>query len=293
MRATVHLVSARDCLTLRPLVQPILERVFRGQFGRALAGVDLGGVVAAGRALLEERPRTRAELRPLLAERWPSYDADALAQAIGYVAPLVQVPPRGVWGKSGQATLALTESWLGCPLEPDPSPDEMVVRYLAAFGPASVRDVQAWCGLTRLREVTDRLRPRLRAFRDENGQELFDLPDAPRPDPATPAPARFLPEYDNVLLSHADRGRVQAGGYHPPPHAGKGGFIGNVLVDGFFRATFTITRQRDGASLLITPFDRLPREDAAALSEEGEQLLRFVTGPEGAGANEVRFAENT
>ena len=292
MRTTVHLVSARDCLTLRPLVQPVLERVFRGQFGRALAGVDLGEVVAAGRALLKERPRARAEFRSLLAERWPRHDADALAQAVGYLVPLVQVPPRGVWGKSGQATLALTESWLERPLAPDPSPDEMVVRYLAAYGPASVKDVQIWCGLTRLREVTERLRPRLRVFRDENGQELFDLPDAPRPDPDTPAPARFLPEYDNVLLSHADRSRVHTGGYRPPPHAGKGGFVGNVLVDGFFRATFTITRQRDGASLLITPFDRLPSENAAALSEEGEQLLRFVTGPEGARAFEVRFAEN-
>ena len=293
MRTTVHLVSARDCLTLRPLVQPVLERVFRGQFRRSLAGVDLGEVVAAGRALLEEWPRTRAELWPLLAERWPGHDADALAQAVGYLVPLVQVPPRGVWGKGGQATLALTESWLGRPLDPNPSPDEMVVRYLGAYGPASVKDAQTWCGLTRLREVIERLRPRLRVFRDENGQELFDLPDAPRPDPDTPAPARFLPEYDNVLLSHADRSRIHTGGYRPPPHAGKGGFIGNVLVDGFFHATFTITRQRDGATLLITLFDRLSREDAATLSEEGEKLLRFVTRPEEAGANEVRFAENT
>lgn len=293
MRTTVHLVSARNCLTLRPLMQPVLERVFRGQFGRALAGVDLEEVVAAGRELLEERPRTRAELRPLLAERWPGHDADSLAQAVGYLVPLVQVPPRGVWGKSGQATLALTESWLDRPLDPDPSPDEMVVRYLAAFGPASVKDVQAWCGLTRLREVTERLRPRLLAFRDERGNELFDMPDAPRPDPDIPAPLRFLPEYDNVLLSHADRSRIYTGGYRPPPHAGKGGFIGNVLVDGFFRATFTITRQRDSATLLIMPFEPLSRVDSADLSKEGERLLRFVAEPEGTGAFEVRFAEKT
>jgi hypothetical protein len=223
MRTTVHLVSVRDYLTLRLLVQPVLERVFRGQFGRALAGVDLGEVAAAGRALLEERPRARAELRSLLVEHWPGHDADGLGEGVGYLVPLVQVPPRGVWGKSGQATLALTETWLERPLAPDPSPDEMIVRYLAAYGPASAKDVQTWCGLTRLREVTERLRPRLRVFRDENGQELFDVPDAPRPDPDTPAPARFLPEYDNVLLSHADRSRVHTGGYRPPPTPARAG----------------------------------------------------------------------
>ena len=276
MRTTVHLVSARDCLTLRPLVQPVLERVFRGQFGGKLRGVDLGEVVAAGRELLEERPRTRAELRGLLGERWPDRDADALAQAVGYLVPVVQVPPRGLWGKSGQATLAPVESWLGRPPAPDSSPEEMVLRYLGAYGPAGVMDAQAWCGLTRLREVVERLRPRLRVFRDEGGAELFDLPDAPRPDPETPAPMRFLPEYDNVLLSHADRGRFYAGGYRTPPHAGKGGFVGGVLVDGMFRAAYTITRGRGRADLLVTPFGRFSTGEEDALAEEGFRLLAFV-----------------
>jgi Winged helix DNA-binding domain len=287
MRTTVHLVSARDCLTLRPLVQPVLERVFRGQYGSRLRGVGLGEVVAAGRELLEERPRTRAELRVLLKERWPHRDADALAQAIGYLVPVVQVPPRGLWGKSGQATLALVESWLGQPLDPDPLSDEMVLRYLGAYGPASVMDAQAWCGLTRLREVVERLRPRLCVFRDENEAELFDLPDAPRPDPETPAPVRFLPEYDNVLLSHADRGRFHAGGYRAPPHAGKGGFVGSMLVDGMFRAAYTITRGRDRADLLVTPFGRFSTEEEDALAEEGSRLLAFVA-PEA--DHDVRFA---
>ncbi len=190
--------------------------------------------------------------------------------------PVVQVPPRGVWGESGQATLAPTETWLGRPLDPDPSPEELVLRYLGAFGPATVMDVQAWCGLTRLGEVAERLRPRLRVLRDEGGRELFDVPGAPLPDPETPAPVRFLPEFDNVLLSHADRSRVVGSGYRPPPFAGKGGAVGSVLVDGFFRATYSITRQRGSANLLVTQFGRLSEEEMSAVTEEGARLLAFV-----------------
>ena len=178
MRATIHLVSARDALFLRPLLQPVPTRTFNGQFGRKVDGVDRDALLAAGRALVEERPRTRAELRAELGARWPEHDAEALALAVTFMVPLVQVTPRGLWGRSGRATWATIEDWLGHPLEREPSFDELVLRYLAAFGPATAMDAQAWCGLTRLREVTDRLRPRLRAFRSEDGRELLDLPDA-------------------------------------------------------------------------------------------------------------------
>jgi len=295
MRATIHLVTARDCLTLRPVVQPVLERsLYTGSpFGRNLAGLDFEALIAAGRALLDERPRTRAELGSLLKERWPDRDASSLVYAISYLVPLVQVPPRGIWGASGQATWANAETWLGRSLEPNPSPDEMVLRYLAAFGPATVRDVQTWSGLTRLREVIERLRPGLRSFRDEHGNELLDLPDAPRPDPETPAPPRFLPEYDNALLSHADRTRIITDGRRPPLFPGSGGVLGTVLIDGFFRGTWKITSHRGSATLLIEPFEPLQEPDRTALAEEGERLVRFVAEPEGVEAFEVRFAAKT
>lgn len=273
MRTTLHLVTARDCLALRPVMQAVLERgLYTGSpFGRNLVGMDMEALLAAGRALLEEQPRTTAALGKLLSARWPERDATSLAHAVRYLVPLVQLPPRGIWGASGQATWTTVEAWLGRPIGTDPTPDEVVLRYLAAFGPASVKDIQAWCWLTRLREVVERLRPGLRVFHDANGNELFDLPDAPRPDPDTPAPPRFLPEYDNALLSHADRQHIIADEYRERIFT-----RGAALVDGFVRGTWKIGRQRGAATLLIELFEQISKGDCAALEEEGARLLTFA-----------------
>jgi hypothetical protein len=277
MRATIHLVSARDCLSLRPVMQPVLERTFASSaFARNIAGVDLEALLAAGRSLLEERPRTRAELRPLLAERWPGCDADSLASAISFLLPVVHVTPRGLWGKSGQARLTTVEAWLGRPLDRDSTSDEVVLRYLAAFGPATVADIRIWSRLTGLRGVIERLRPRLVTFRDERGRELFDLADAPRPDPETPAPPRFLPEYDNVLLSHHDRGRIIRDNRGLSMPAGRGGELGCLLVDGFLGGMWRINRQRGKAILMIEAAASWTKTEHAVVVEEGARLLAFV-----------------
>jgi DNA glycosylase AlkZ-like len=275
LRTTVHLVTAGDCLVIAPLLRPVQERGFRtgSPFGRRLQGADVEAVVAAGRALLEEQPRTIAQLRDLLGERWPEHDATSLAYAVRYLLPMVQVPPRGVWGAKGLPTWATVEAWLGRPLEEAPAIDRLVLRYLAAFGPASVMDVQAWSGLTRLREVADRLRPRLRSFRDATGRELLDLPDAPHPDPDTPAPPRFLPEYDNVLLGHADRTRIA-------PHAAAARWPTDdlhwapLLVDGFLAGVWRLKQERRSASLVVRPFEAFA--DQAAVEEEAIRLVEFL-----------------
>ena len=277
MRTTIHLVSATDCLVLRPLMQPVMVRTLANTpWARNIAGVETGELIARGRTFLEEQPYTRAELGALLKERWPDRDAASLAWAVSYLVPVVQVPPRGLWGQSGQARLTTVESWLGRSVDRDPSPDAMVLRYLGAFGPAATADIRTWSGLAGVREIMERLRPRLIWFRDERGRELFDLPDAPRPDPETPAPPRFLPEYDNILLSHDDRGRIIRDNRGLPMPAGRGGELGSLLVDGFLGGMWRITRGRGKVTLAIEAAGSWTKADHAAVADEGGRLLAFV-----------------
>jgi hypothetical protein len=207
----------------------------------------------------------------LLAARFPGRDGESMTQGLRNLLPLVQLPPRGVWGVGGVPTLTTAESWLGAPASADATLDALTLRYLGAFGPASVQDAQTWCGLTRLSAVFERLRPELVTFRDEQGRELFDLPRAPRPDPATPAPPRFLPEYDNVLVSHADRSRIIA-----PDLRERVFGKGTLLVDGFVRGTWRLTTRRRTATLAIDPFGRLSKRDRTGVRREGARLLAFA-----------------
>jgi hypothetical protein len=288
LRATQHLVTADDYLWLRPLVQPVLERVQRGTLGRRNAGVDPAELASAARVLLAGRTLTRPQLRDLLAERWPDHDAQALAWAAQALVPVVHPPPAGTWRRRGAIPSTLAEEWLGRPLAAAPTPEVLLRRYLAAFGPASVADVQAWSGLTRLGEVADRLRGELRPFRDEAGRELLDLADAPLADPEVPAPVRFLPEFDNLLLGHADRTRVLGDQHRGLVVAGQAA----VLVDGFVRAVWTITRRPDAATLVVQALDdHLPAADRAAVAEEGTRLLAFAAAD--ATCHDVRFAPAT
>jgi hypothetical protein len=278
MRSTIHLVTARDCALLWPLMRPVLARNFAGSpFSKAIAGVDVDELLTRGRALMGDEPRTRAELSRLLAGRWPDVDPLSLAYAISFLTPIVQVPPRGLWRRRGQARWASTEAWLGRELDDEPSLADVVVRYLAAFGPASVRDIQAWCGLTRIRAVTEGLGDRLRTFMGEDGVELLDVLDAPLPDPEIPAPPRFLPPFDNAILSHADRSRIIAPAHRDMVYRDR--LMRAFLIDGFVAGTWRI----DAGTLVARPFVPLAERDRAALAEEAERVLAFAAPDAGPG----------
>jgi len=296
MRGTIHLVSARDCLPLRRLVQPVIERGMRGAFGKQLAGVDTGALAAAGRDLVESEPMTFSQLGQALAARWPDHPPAALAQGVRTFVPLVQVPPRAVWGQAGQSLHTSAEHWLGQqghgsePVHPvrPASPAQLaqlVTRYLGAFAPATVRDVQAWSGLTGLKAVLEQLRPSLVTVRDEQGAELFDLPTAPRPGGDVPAPVRLVAEFDNLVLSHADRSRVIRPEDTRRLYTINGVIPGPVLVDGFVAGMWRLARSRDAATLTIELFG--PMRERDALVAEAERVLTF--GAPGT-AHDIRFA---
>lgn len=270
MRSTLHMVTADDCLALRPTLQPMLEAAYtRSTHNRLVRGVDLDGVAKVARDLIEAESMTNADLGRVLAERWPGRDVTALLNGVRAKLAVVQLPPRGVWGVGGQPTGTTAEAWLGRPFAPL-SVDDLVPRYLAAFGPASVIDMQTWSGLTRLREVFERLRPRLLTFTDESGTELFDLADARRPHPDTPAPVRFLPEFDNSLLSYADRTRILATEHKPHVFTANGIIRGTVLVDGFVAATWKLALD----ALTVTPLAPLRERDE--VEAEAHRLVAFA-----------------
>lgn len=285
LRATLHLVSRRDALALRPVVDAVADRSLHSQspFGRAIEGVDVRELTSFASALLAEQPRTRAQLGPLLAERWPEHDAASLAYACTYLLHLVQVTPRGLWKRRGPSAFTTLEAWLGERPSRNLAPDGIVLRYLTAFGPATPADVRTWSGLTGAGEILERLRPTLRIMRDDAGRELFDVPRAPLASADMPAPVRFLPEYDNAVLSHADRGRIVA----PDTKAWTEVGWALVLVDGFTAARWRARTDGDETRLLVETFRNLARDELDDIEREASGLAAFLTDGVG-GTVEVR-----
>jgi winged helix DNA-binding protein len=281
MRSTLHLLSAADFAAFRPALTPALNVAVRalGSSAKGLDGVDFLPVAIE---LLREEPREYNELRILLSERFPDVHHRALGYAVRTQLPLVMVPTDDPWAFPRVARFALAEDRLGCSLPFEGPPESMIRSYLAAFGPATAADFVEWSGLKRMKPAFEELRPALSVFEDESGRELFDLPDAPRPDAGTPAPPRFLPEFDSLVLAHADRSRILAAEHRPGLVTKNLRVKATFLWDGSVAGTWTVERKRGKATLRISPFEPLPRKAVRGLGEEGERLLRFGEGEDSA-----------
>jgi len=277
LRSTQHLAAAGDFRRFRPLLQPVLDRTAgAAHFTRANAGLDTGELVATGRQLLGDEAVPRKELARRLAERHSGRDGRILAGEVEMRLAVIHDPATAGWGAWGtRSSVSVTAVEVGEPA----SAQELVRRYLAAFGPAGVKDVQAWSGLTRLGEVVDSMRAELRHHRDPHGRDLVDLADAPLPDPGTPAPARLLPAFDNALLGHADRTRIIADEDRKRVMPGRALVRPTFLVDGWVHGSWELS----GGRLLLTPFRPLADADRGDLEAEARRLLPFV------GAERVTF----
>ncbi|HKQ75003.1 MAG TPA: winged helix DNA-binding domain-containing protein [Blastocatellia bacterium] len=286
MRATLHLCAAEDYLRFRTALQPLLSGASSEIVKRRGLDFDLDKVLKAARKFVGEKPRTFAEISEMVAKLMPDADVGAMRYSVRTHIPMVQVPINTGWSYSNKPEFALAESWIGRPVSPKDNLRELVLRYLAAFGPASVTDAQTWLGL-KLKEMFEKLKPELQTYRGEGRIELFDLPGVQIPAEDITAPVRFLPEYDNLLLSHSNRTRVIANEYRSKVYLPGLRVAATILVDGFVRGAWKIEKTKTAATLVIEPFDKLTKKDRAALIEEGERLVRFVEAK--AKSFEVRF----
>jgi hypothetical protein len=284
MRRTLHVMSAADTLALRSLFQPMLETRMNGTLRKRLPSVDIEELRAAGLPLFAEQPRTVTDVGRAVVDRWPGVTPRDLGDALSSLVPLVQVPPRGLWGRTGPARNTTIEAWLGRPLqEPAEPPDRLVLRYLAAYGPASTADMRAWCGLSGLRQAFARLRPELVVFRDERRRELFDVPDGLRPDPDRPVAPRFLPAFDNAVLGFDDRSRIIDDAHRSLSVEG----ARVLLVDGRVAGTWRVDQTGDRSTLQISMLWPLGRAERAEVVDEGARLLAFITdGADGTGGTD-------
>lgn len=286
MRGTLHVMTAADYLALRTCLQADFDRGLKAILRARLDGIDIARIVEISSKHFTS-PRTFDEARKHLQTFFPKLDERAMGYAVRLTLPLVQVPTDDHWAYPAQASFMAAEKWLKRKPAANDGPDALVLRYLAAYGPASVTDAQAWLGMQGLKPVFERLRPTLTSLAaGPRGAELFDLPGAPRPDPDEPAPVRFLPDWDNILIGRADE-RLVAAKHRSAVFQPGLRVLATFLIDGMVAGTWRIDRKKTTATLTLTPFATVPKSARGELEEEGEGLLEFVE-PE-ATSREIQF----
>lgn len=293
MRSTIHMASTADYRQMVEATRAARQEWWLRTMRNQLAGIDMAAVVAATRAILADGPRPAAEIQALLAAQ--GYPRIAWV-SVGQWLDMVRVAPSGTWARRKADLYGLADWWLGVApgpavapavtapavaaptvaapavAAPDAGLELLVRRYLGAFGPAAAADIARWAGLpaAAIRPMVERLD--LRRFADEQGRTLFDLRDAPLPDPATPAPIRFLPTWDATLLVHARRTGIMPEDRRPlvfntkTPHS-----VPTFLVDGYVAGTWRYEKGR----VEVVPFETLPAETTRQLEAEADRLAAF------------------
>lgn len=288
MRATLHLMTAADYINFRTTLQPVLAGASES-IVKQRGAIDTEGVLKAAREFITEQPRTFAEISDMLSARWPDVDVGSMRYTVRTHLPMVQVPITTGWSYPSKPAFTLAEPWLGKTIDADDNFKALVFRYLAAFGPAGVTDIQTWSGLQKLKDAVEKLKPELTVYHDENKRELYDLPGTVLPDGDTPAPVRFLPEFDNILLSHSKRTRIVADEHRSKVYLPGLRVAATILIDGFVAGVWKVETVKKVAMLNIEPFAPLKKAERNTLTEEAEKLVRFIEAD--AKGYEVRFVE--
>lgn len=275
-RGTLHLISVSDVYLMRTALQPELNKWARVAMPPATrVEIDFDKLARITREYVDTEPRTVAEIGAFLEEHFPGAKARELSTQAQMLVPMVQVPPRGIWGVGGVPQNVAMATWLGRDLPSAAPVAELVTRYLRAFGPASLADMQAWSRLTGLKAHAAELD--LVEYRTEAGKVLLDVPDGVITDEDTPAPARLLPSFDNVLLSHADRTRIMSEEARSRWGAVRNGvFPPTFLVDGFVRGTWSVAESKDTATLTIEPYFKTTKKDLAGVVREAKAVLKVL-----------------
>jgi len=286
MRGTLHVMTAKDYALFRPVLQVALDHGLKSVLRERMKTIDVASIAASARAFFET-PHTFDELRNSLGKK---ADPRAHAFAARLCVPLVQVADDSPWGYPTVARFIAADAWFENAKKKTAAVDlrELVRRYLAAFGPASVTDAQAWSGIPALGPTFDALRDELTLVHHEGKRELWDLPGSPRPDDDTPAPPIFLPEFDNLVLAYADRTRFVAKAHRKAIYLPGLRVAPTFLVDGAVAGVWKVTCVKSKATLQIDAFDSLSVKVRRALADEGSLLARFIE-PDAA-SFDVRFS---
>jgi len=281
LRSTVFLMDAEDARWVRPLAQASMDAEMRNNHVKHLGGADPDDVARYGRELLSGAELSVKDLGAGLGRRWPDAVAASLATVVRCLVPLVQVPPRGTWQGSATTTYRLYDDWCGpgeSAVTGDDAVKDLIRLYLRGFGPATIKGIQSWAGMTRLRPVVEAMEAdwELDKVTGPDGEELFDLAGMGLTDETLPAPARLVAPFDNIVVAQgADRRRVVDDEVFRKLVTPNGRSPGFVLVDGRVAGTWKPVKDGKNTTIDINYLVEVSASEKRDVESERERLTGF------------------